>query len=431
MATGWRKTGTPEQNPKASAAADINKKMTAEQRILSRLARCDVPLPPPPIHNIKAPVPDISPTIMEDKAAILHLLESDLNVLVDYARRFCNGISQHSSLDHIYLEFVPQLYQNVSKQVTVSLECTSMINPLHKCSTPGSAIIKIDEKWNDPIVQRQADENRAEYKQLLIESKLPPAQNVVTCAVHTENAITLLVKLFRSSTDQYRCGQLSSIACSLFFQLAEIVTDNTQRYPPTQQFFSSCIDILGQEFIQYDPSQTETVLRMALEKPSVAGLMAPHFIPALSPQMFVPMYEKLMKTLQGGSPELTFMLLTKFNISSWLTDYNPSKAEVKEFINILSHAFMSCGAEPDTMHQQVLELYLGHERRLLSYKFPLYLHEIIAAVLQGSSAQKVNVACWEVLHSCCFKRLSTGADPTETQTRDTDVQTDLSTDQVL
>ena len=34
-------------------------------------------------------------------------------------RRFCNGISQHSSLDHIYLEFLPQLYQNVSKQVSI------------------------------------------------------------------------------------------------------------------------------------------------------------------------------------------------------------------------------------------------------------------------------------------------------------------------
>ena len=30
------------------------------------------------------------------------------------------------------------------------------------------------------------------------------------------------------------------------------------------------------------------------------------------------------------------------------------------------------------------QLYLGHERRLLSYKFPLYLHEITAAILQGN-----------------------------------------------
>ena len=28
MATSWRKTGTPEQNPKASPPADPNKKMT-------------------------------------------------------------------------------------------------------------------------------------------------------------------------------------------------------------------------------------------------------------------------------------------------------------------------------------------------------------------------------------------------------------------
>ena len=75
----------------------------------------------------------------------------------------------------------------------------------------------------------------------------------------------------------------------------------------TMKFFFSFF----QEFIRIDPSQTEMVLAMALEKPSVAGLMAPHLVPTMSPQMFVPMYDKLIKTLQGGSPELTFMLLTK------------------------------------------------------------------------------------------------------------------------
>ena len=52
---------------------------------MSRLSRCDEPLPPPPIHVIKAPVPEISPMIMENKAAILHLLESDLKLLKEYA----------------------------------------------------------------------------------------------------------------------------------------------------------------------------------------------------------------------------------------------------------------------------------------------------------------------------------------------------------
>ena len=46
----------------------------------------------------------------------------------------------------------------------------------------------------------------------------------------------------------------------------------------------------------------------------------------------------------------------QFDVSSWLSEYNPSKAEVREFINILGHAFVSCGAEPDSFHQQVLEV---------------------------------------------------------------------------
>lgn len=49
---------------------------------------------------------------------------------------------------------------------------------------------QIDEKKNDPIKQRQADENRAEYKQKSIECRVPMAKNCVIAAVHTENAIT-------------------------------------------------------------------------------------------------------------------------------------------------------------------------------------------------------------------------------------------------
>ena len=39
------------------------------------------------------------------------------------------------------------------------------------------------------MVGRKVDENRVEYKQLMIESLLPPAQKVCSAAVHVENAI--------------------------------------------------------------------------------------------------------------------------------------------------------------------------------------------------------------------------------------------------
>ena len=49
---------------------------------------------------------------------------------------------------------------------------------------------QIEERELNSIVQRKMDENRAEYKQLVIEAVLPPPQNICIAAVHVENAIT-------------------------------------------------------------------------------------------------------------------------------------------------------------------------------------------------------------------------------------------------
>lgn len=39
---------------------------------------------------------------------------------------------------------------------------------------------------------------------------------------------------------------IKKVGISLFFTLVEYVCDETQRNPPTRQFFTSCIEILGQ-----------------------------------------------------------------------------------------------------------------------------------------------------------------------------------------
>ena len=49
---------------------------------------------------------------------------------------------------------------------------------------------QVEEREVNTVVQRKMDENRAEYKQLVIEAVLPPPQNVCIAAVHVENAIT-------------------------------------------------------------------------------------------------------------------------------------------------------------------------------------------------------------------------------------------------
>lgn len=39
---------------------------------------------------------------------------------------------------------------------------------------------------------------------------------------------------------------IQKVGISLFFAVVEFVCAETQRHPPTKQFFTSCIEILGQ-----------------------------------------------------------------------------------------------------------------------------------------------------------------------------------------
>lgn len=66
-----------------------------------------------------------------------------------------------------------------------------------------------ESKKRDEITSRKVDENRAESKQLMIESLLPPAQTVCSAAVHVENTI--------GSADH-----IGEDACHLFRKVGEL-----------------------------------------------------------------------------------------------------------------------------------------------------------------------------------------------------------------
>ncbi|XP_052280497.1 ectopic P granules protein 5 homolog [Dreissena polymorpha] len=414
MTSEWKLSNTPEQNPKTKEPNETEAlKLSGKEQILLRLSRMEEPLPPPPVPPIKPPVPEMSPGLAENKSAILHLLEADLTTLREYAGNHCAQVAGLKQLDEVYIDKVTRVFQNVGQQVTIEIRCSSMINPLHKCAKPGAITTWVDEKWTDKTIQRNVDENRAEYKQRLIACKVPFSKNTIVAAVHTENAITMLVKMYRGSTDEHRRANLCSIGCNLFFRMGEVITDSILQYPPTKQFFASCIDILGKEFVQCELQLPDQVLAMVLERQEIGGLLSPHFKPNLSPQTFVRMYGSLVQQIRHDRPgperdvgslalQVAAMLLSKFDMLAWLGEYSPSRQEVKTLIEHLSVAFIACGLKPELHYNTLYQVYLIHEKKLLQYRFPMYLHEVLAAILQGSSIQRVCVQCWEVLHSYCF-----------------------------
>ena len=144
------------------------------------------------------------------------------------------------------LFFFIMFYHHLAHQDKLTAPCKSKVNPLHRCSGPAVLPVKVDRKARDELTQRKVEENRAEYKQVMIGAILPPPPHICVAAVHTENAITLLIQRHQQTTNPALEQQLCQMACQLFFRLASLVNDDVNAYPPTRQFFASCIEILGQ-----------------------------------------------------------------------------------------------------------------------------------------------------------------------------------------
>ncbi|XP_035829150.1 ectopic P granules protein 5 homolog isoform X2 [Aplysia californica] len=422
LAADWRKRLTCSKTALYTAAAERRNTMIeqgdATERITRRLRRYDTPKPAPAIQNVASPVPEISTAILEDKEALNHLLVSDLQVLTHFTKVFAVRCAQHCALDNVYLELIPNLWANLTKTVQLNAPCKSKVNPLHRCTGPAVLPVKIESKEMNEMMNRRIEENRAEYKQVMIESLLPTAPHICVAAVHTENAITMLIKMSQRSSDTSRVKRLHNIACDLFFRLADMVCDEVNFYPPTKQFFASCMEILGQEFVSRDAAQTEAVLQLCLENPKVSGLVSPHFVPNSCPAQLVTMYGQLLHVLQAQNMELVFMLLTKFDIRQWLESHNPREAERKMLVESLGAAMMACGAEPEANSKLVFGLYLAHLAALLESRFPSNLCLVVNMVLQGSAAERLHTQVWETLLRCCFTdRVVHTADDAETRQR--------------
>ena len=65
---------------------DTSVSLAATERILQRLQRYSSPKGAPSLQAINAPVPDISPSLLMDKMAAIHLLDSDLSVLSEFTK---------------------------------------------------------------------------------------------------------------------------------------------------------------------------------------------------------------------------------------------------------------------------------------------------------------------------------------------------------
>ncbi|XP_054630458.1 ectopic P granules protein 5 homolog [Dunckerocampus dactyliophorus] len=375
------------QNP---SFTDYTSLSNAKERILSNLQKHPVPQPAPDLQHLKIPVPEVPNICLSDSKAAAELLQQDLNILQDQARIAVSREAQQVAMEQELLESLPLLYKNRPEQVTMTLECKGKGG--QPCQGPANITVTCESIQRQEAVQTQITSLRRDIKNLQTDAMAPPPQSLAQAAVHTENFITALVNMYKSQ----KSPSVQHVGVSAFYQVVSFVCEDTLRHPPTRQYLTSCVEILGQVFIQGNPEECGRVLKTILEHRHLCPLISSFFTPNAAPAELVFLYQDVVTSLHLDSADVIFMLLTKFDLSAWLNEAQPVFSERTRLLELIHGSLCVCGPDPEPELLTPFHLFTKHWTWLLRHHFPDHYSDCLRLLMTSSSNQLLSPECWKV-----------------------------------
>uniref|UniRef100_A0AAQ4S5V1 Ectopic P-granules autophagy protein 5 homolog (C. elegans) n=1 Tax=Gasterosteus aculeatus aculeatus TaxID=481459 RepID=A0AAQ4S5V1_GASAC len=375
------------QNP---CFTDYTNLHNARDRILSNLQKHPVPRPAPERQPQKVPVAEVPSICLTDSKAAAELLQKDLSVLQEQARIAVAREAQQVAMEQELLESLPLLYKNQPEQVTMTLECKGKSG--QPCQGPANITVTCERVQRQEAVQTQITSLRRDVKKFQTDAMAPPPQGLAQAAVHTENFLTALVNMYKAQ----KSPAALHVGVSAFYHVVSFVCEDTLRHPPTRQYLSSCVEILGQVFVQGNAKECGRVLKTILEQRRLCPLISPFFTPNSAPDQLVVLYQDVVTSLHLDSADVIFMLLTKFDLSQWLHEAHPVFSERTRLLELVHGALCVCGRDPEPELLTPFHLFTKHWTVLLRHHFPDHYSDCLRLLMTSSSNQLLSPDCWKV-----------------------------------
>lgn len=385
---GWKMCANRTSIPKGDAGVED---------ILKRLQSYEAPLSAPCIPPLKSVVPDLPENAFASRKTLLEATRPHLTSLTGYASQFSDRVAGHLALDCNYMELLPDLYCNIEAEVRLKVRCGRGDVDDKQCLGPALIVMKFKEKKIVVSVEHKLEHNRTEWRLLLNESLIGPPMNVCSGAVFVENAIGELLKKYRSLGNDVveSAAKLRDVGVNLFYHMCGLLDSDTELYPPTRQFLTSCVEILGQELVRKNGDQCDHLLRLILSCPRLVGILAPHFCPNMADiEIFLELYGRVTRIHRENGTDLAFVVLSKFNVKSWLDTSRPRLAAREKIVEAIGNALTDLGHEPPPELAGIGELYRRHLATVLLHQFPDMYRNIFALLVTGTDLRGISTDVW-------------------------------------
>lgn len=252
----------------------------------------------------------------------------------------------------------------------------------------GSLALRVEfcEMKANEGIRSKLEDNREYHRKLIFKELKDCDQKITDANFCVQNILHQLIELY--STDLSKRENILKLMKTLFYELLADIDTEILEYPITNEFYSNSITTLGSFIQQYDNTEMLGILKLALQRPLIMNLFTEIFAPSNAPpNVFISLYECLVNMYgKNYEPHTLFVLVSKFDMPTFLQSHRPKLVEVSELIKLIFRGLELWTIENSELLQDAFRCHLVH---LFMYRFPEHYGEVLQCILTEFAQQKL------------------------------------------
>ncbi|KAI2800207.1 Ectopic P granules protein 5 [Blomia tropicalis] len=352
-----------------------------------------------------------SSLIAHDPSVIIVIIHQLIDTITEEARFVENQLKKYSELNHEFCnDILPKLYQNIRKELNKKISCDREEFDAAGCAK--SAIIHFEfiESILDLQAKQRYERNRSDLALILRTlTKEIPVQKVVGSVYFLKKVLNYQLRYFDGDpNNEWNKTQIRTLLQSMTGWISLLNSVQSAKYFVTGQVLDQLLDMLSQLSPRYDDPINYFLLETSLQRNmnlTMIQQLAPCLSPAkcVDPKTFISMYKLIGDNLANTSQQTVFVLLSKFDVGSWLRSANVNDDQRSEFLNCLYQCLYLFGVTPTDEYLVTFDLYRKHLQDIILYQFPLFMQNILQFMLNGMNEAQLAPTLWSsLLHTFGF-----------------------------
>lgn len=301
---------------------------------------------------------------------MIELVKKDFRVVFEESMIFESNIAALNNIKSEIIDLIQGLYNNKKKEVIRVVPCAEG----SECPGPARIKFEIEEATIDDRKSECIQDRQRQCEELVSEILTMPTSRVVHSTIIIEDNIKHLV-------DDKSRAKIVIESLLNWIKQSENYNQLNGPYYATNHLLKILLEVLSNAD-EVDAYNT-AIIDVCLVHPGSVQVLSPFLSPSsCSLSCFLELYKSLSTNHSMLGPTAMFVVLSKFDISSWLKNINQDKHMHHSIIKTTCLGLREMGKEPDDSFILTFDLYKRHIQVELAPPYRRQPEEISLVLIQ-------------------------------------------------